>query len=122
MSKLIYYGKNQISVSAYKNLVVLSSRESNNAFGDNTFNLLLVDKNSDFVKRLTLKGKNMMPVFSSDGSTILFIIGYRFDSKFGIIRLKENKIKSLDDYGKWRGLVGYYLIVYYNWIFVKKKN
>ena len=35
---------------------------------------------------------------------------------------RENKIKSLDDYGKWRGLVGYYLIVYYNWIFVKKKN
>jgi len=92
VSKLIYYGKNQISVSAYKNLVVLSSRESNNAFGDNTFNLLLVDKNSDFVKRLTLKGKNMMPVFSSDGSTILFIKEYRFDSKFGIIRLKENKI------------------------------
>jgi len=28
---------------------------------------------------------------------------------------RENKIKNLDDFGKWKGLVGYYLIVYYNW-------
>jgi len=92
ISKVIYYSKNQISLCAYNDDIVISSRETNKAFGDNTFNLLLINKNSDNVKRLTFGGKNMLPVFSNDGSTILFIKEYKFNSKIGIIRLKENKI------------------------------
>ena len=92
ISKVIYYSKNQISLCVHNDDIVISSRETNKAFGDNTFNLLLINKNSDNVRRLTFGGKNMLPVFSNDGSTILFIKEYKFNSKIGIIRLKENKI------------------------------
>jgi len=92
VSKIIYHGKNHISVSTHQNNVVISSRETHKEFGNNTFNLLLLNKNNDFVKRLTFKGKNMLPIFTNDGSTILFIKEYKFNSKLGIIRLKENKI------------------------------
>ena len=92
VSKLIYYGKNHISVSAYKDNVIVSTRETNKAFDNNTFNLLLVKKDTDFLKRLTFSGKNMLPTFSSDGSTVLFVKEFKFNSKLGIIRLNENKI------------------------------
>ena len=92
VKKVIYHGRNHISVSANKDKLVLSSRETNKAFDNNTFNLLLVNKNTNLLKRLTFGGKNMMPVFSYDGSTILFIKEYKFNSKLGIIRLNENKI------------------------------
>jgi TolB protein len=92
VKKVIYYSKNQISLTAHNDDIVISSRETNNEFGNNTFNLLLINKNSDKVKRLTFGGKNMLPVFSHDGSTIFFIKEYNFNSKIGIIRLKENKI------------------------------
>jgi TolB protein len=92
VKKVIYYSKNQISLAAHNDNIVISSRETNNAFGNNTFNLLLINKNSDSVKRLTFGGKNMLPVFSNDGSTLFFIKEYNFNSKIGIIRLKENKI------------------------------
>jgi len=90
--QFLYHGKNHISVTAYKNKVVVSSRETNKAFDNNAFNLLLVNKDTNFVKRLTFGGKNMMPVFAKTGDTILFIKEYRFNSKLGIIRLNENKI------------------------------
>jgi len=92
ISKVIYYSKNQISFTTYKDNIVISTRETNKAFAKNTFNLLLVKKNSFDVKRLTMTGKNIYPVFSNDGSTILFIKQNNFNSKLGIIRLKENKI------------------------------
>jgi len=92
IKQFLYHGKNHISVSVYKDKVVVSSRETNKAFDNNTFNLLLINKNTNFVKRLTFGGKNMMPVFSQDGGTILFIKSYKFNSKLGIIRLNENKI------------------------------
>jgi TolB protein len=92
VKKVIYYSKNQISVDAHNDNIVISSRETNNEFDNNTFNLLLINKNSDNVKRLTFGGKNMLPVFSQDGNTILFIKEYQFNSKIGIIRLRENKI------------------------------
>jgi len=92
IQRVIYHGKNHVSVSAYKNKIVVSTRETNKAFGYNTFNLLLIDKNTSFVKRLTFGGKNILPTFSHDGSTIFFLKQYKFNSKLGIIRLKENKI------------------------------
>jgi TolB protein len=92
VSKLIHHGKNHISVSTNGDNVVVSSRETDKAFERNTFNLLLINKNSDFVKRLTFGGKNMQPVFSNDGDTIIFIKEFKFNSKFGIIRLAENRV------------------------------
>ena len=92
IKKVIYYSKNQISLAAYNNNIVISTRETNKAFSSNTFNLLLIKNNSGDIKRLTFGGKNILPVFSDDGSTILFIKEYKFSSKLGIIRLNENKI------------------------------
>lgn len=92
ISRFIYQGKNHISVTTNKDNVVISSRETNRAFADNTFNLLLVNRDTNILKRLTFGGKNMMPVFSKRGDTILFIKEYKFNSKLGIIRLNENKI------------------------------
>jgi TolB protein len=91
VKRFIYQGRNHISVSAYKNKAVVSSRETNKAFGDNTFNLWLINKDTNIIKRLTFGGKNMMPVFASE-NTILFIKEYKFNSKLGIIRLDENKV------------------------------
>jgi TolB protein len=48
VSKLIHHGKNHISVSTNGDNVVVSSRETDKAFERNTFNLLLINKNSDF--------------------------------------------------------------------------
>jgi TolB protein len=92
VKKVIYYSKNQISLANYKNDIVISTRETNNAFEKNTFNLLLIKNNIGEIKRLTFGGKNILPIYSDDGSTILFIKEFNFNSKLGIIRLKENKI------------------------------
>jgi len=92
VSKLFYYGKNHIAVAVNKDKIVVSSRETDNAFEKNSFNLLLIKKGESAVKRLTFEGKNISPVFSDDGTTLLFIKEYKFNSKFGIIRLDKNKI------------------------------
>jgi len=92
VQKVIYYGRNHVSVSAHNNDIIVSTRETNKAFEDNTFNLLFINKKTNFIKRLTFGGKNILPVFSKNGDTILFLKEYRYHSKLGIIRLKENKI------------------------------
>jgi len=92
VTRILYHGKNQVGVDTYKNYMVISSRETDNAFGKNTFNLFLVNANDDSLKRLTFVGQNMFPHFSIDGNTIMFIKRENFSSKIGIIRLNENKI------------------------------
>jgi TolB protein len=92
IKRVLYHGKNQVGVDAYKNYLVISSRETANAFKPNTFNLFLVNAEDDSLKRLTMKGQNMFPNFSVDGSSIMFIKRENFYSKIGIIRLNENKV------------------------------
>ena len=92
IQRVLYHGKNQVGVDAYKNYLVVSTRESNNAFSKNTFNLFLVNKDDDSLKRLTFKGQNSYPNFSVDGNSIMFIKRENFYSKIGIIRLNENKV------------------------------
>ena len=92
IQRVLYHGKNQVGVDAYKNYLVISTRETNNAFSNNTFNLFLVNKNDDSLKRLTFKGQNSYPNFSVDGNSIMFIKRENFYSKIGIIRLNENKV------------------------------
>ncbi len=92
VTRVLYHGKNQVGVDAYKNYLVISSRESDNAFKANTFNLFLVNKNDDSLKRLTFSGQNSYPNFSVDGNSIMFIKRENFYSKIGIIRLNENKV------------------------------
>jgi TolB protein len=94
------------AVSAIKNFVVYSSRESDNEFGRNTFNLHLISTKSDYIRRLTASGMNQFPKFSSDGESIIFIKHQDNESALGIIRLnankefitpiKVNKIQSID--------------------------
>ncbi len=92
ISRVVYHGKNQVGVDTYKKYLVLSSRESDKSFGNNTFNLFLVNKNDDSLKRLTFSGQNSFPNFSVDGNSIMFIKRENFYSKIGIIRLNENKV------------------------------
>jgi TolB protein len=90
--RVLFQGKNQIGVDAFKNFLVISVRETDKAFGNNTFNLFLVNKNDDSLKRLTFSGQNMYANFSVDGNSIMFIKRENFFSKIGIIRLNENKV------------------------------
>jgi TolB protein len=90
--KVMYHGKNQIGVDTYNNLLVVSTRESDKSFGANTFNLFLLNKNDDSLRRLTFSGQNFMPRFSQDGNTIMFISRKNFKPLMGIIRLNENRL------------------------------
>jgi len=92
ISRVLYHGKNQVGVDSYQNFLVISSRETDNAFSPNTFNLFLINKEDDSLKRLTFGGQNMFPNFSVDGNSIMFIKRENFFSKIGIIRLNENKV------------------------------
>jgi len=92
ISRVLYHGKNQVGMDTFNDKMVISSRETNKAFSPNTFNLFLVNKDDDSLRRLTLKGQNMFPNFSIDGNSIMFIKRENFYSKIGIIRLNENKI------------------------------
>ncbi len=92
ISRVFYHGKNQVGVDAYKDYLVVSSRESSKAFSKNTFNLFLMNANDESVKRLTMSGQNNFANFSVDGTSIMFIKRENFRSKIGIIRLNENKI------------------------------
>ncbi len=91
VEQLVYYGKNNNSCSSYDNFIVYSSRETDNAFSDNTFNLHLISTDSNYVRRLTAMGINQFPKFSSDGESILFIKHYKNQSSLGIIRIDYNK-------------------------------
>ena len=92
VTKVLYQGVNQVGMDTYKNEMVVSVRETNKEFAPNTFDLFLVNKNNDSLKRLTFGGQNMFPNFSPDGNSIMFIKRKNFSNKIGIIRLNENKI------------------------------
>ncbi|RDU63171.1 Tol-Pal system protein TolB [Helicobacter sp. MIT 14-3879] len=91
ISQLVYHGRNNSSASAHNEYVVYSSRESDNEFGPNNFNLYLISTKSDYIRRLTANGINQMPRFSRDGGSIMFIKNTSEESSLGIIRLDYNK-------------------------------
>ncbi|WP_375724356.1 Tol-Pal system protein TolB [Arcobacter sp. KX21116] len=91
VERLVYHGRNNSSATTFDNYVVYSSRETQNEFTDNTFNLYLISLKSDFIRRLTTNGVNQFPKFSNDGESVLFIKNYRNKSNVGIIRLNYNK-------------------------------
>ncbi len=90
VERLIYHGRNNSQCSTSGDYIVYASRETDNEFGDNVFNLYLMSTYSDHVRRLTTNGRNQFPKFSSNGESILFI---KNDTKsyLGIIRLNYNK-------------------------------
>lgn len=91
VERMIYHGRNNSQCSTYKDYIVYSSRESDNEFGGNIFNLYLISTKSDYVRRLTTIGVNKFPKFSSDGESILFIKNDDVQSYLGIVRVNYNK-------------------------------
>lgn len=91
VEQLVFYGKNNNSCSTHGKYIVYTSRETNNAFSQNSFNLHMISTQTEFVRHLTATGVNQFPKFSKDGSAIMFIKHFKHQSAIGIIRLKENK-------------------------------
>ncbi|MHC3994009.1 Tol-Pal system protein TolB [Thiomicrolovo sp. ZZH C-3] len=91
IEQLVFYGKDNSACSAHNEYVVYKARETNNAFGPNTFNLHLISMKTDFIRRLTATGINEFPRFSNDGDAIIYIKNYKQQSAIGVIRLAQNK-------------------------------
>ncbi len=90
VERMIYHGRNNSQSTTSDDYIVYSSRESDNEFGSNTFNLYMISTKSDYVRRLTTDGRNQFPKFSSNGESVLFI-KTTDKSYLGIIRLNYNK-------------------------------
>ncbi|ADR33430.1 translocation protein TolB [Sulfuricurvum kujiense DSM 16994] len=91
VSQLVYHGKNNSSLSSYKNFLVYKARENSATFAGNSFNLHLLSLNSGNVQRLTASGENDFPKFSYDGEAILYIKQEGARSSVGVIRFGVNK-------------------------------
>jgi len=90
VERMIYHGRNNSQCTTSDDYIVYSSRETDNEFGSNVFNLYLISTKSDYVRRLTTNGRNQFPKFSSNGESILFI-KTTDKSYLGIIRVNYNK-------------------------------
>jgi len=90
VERMIYHGRNNSQCTTSDDYIVYSSRETDNEFGKNVFNLYLISTKSDYVRRLTTNGRNQFPKFSSNGESILFIKSTD-KSYLGIIRVNYNK-------------------------------
>lgn len=105
-SQVVYHGRNNNACDAHGDKIVYSSRESNNAFGDNTFNLYLASSKSSDTRPITTTGANQFPRFSIDGSVILFLKQRGRSTSIGYINLtshqsllfpfNDRKVQSID--------------------------
>lgn len=105
-SQVVYHGRNNNACDAHGDKIVYSSRESNNAFGDNTFNLYLASTGSSDTRPITTTGANQFPRFSTDGSVILFLKQSGRSSSIGYTNLtsrqsllfpfNDRKVQSID--------------------------
>lgn len=89
VEQVVFHGKSNSSVSTYKDFLVYSSREPNQA---GVFNIYLMRIDNDSIRQLTANGKNLFPRFSSDGGSIVFIKYLGNQSALGVIRVNANKI------------------------------
>ncbi|TLD96038.1 Tol-Pal system protein TolB [Helicobacter jaachi] len=90
--QVVLHGRNNSAVTSNGKYAVYTSRETNNEFGSNTFNLYLISlaPGSNYIRRLTASGKNQMPKYSHDGGTIMYLKHYKAQSALGIIRIDYN--------------------------------
>ncbi|HEY9189999.1 MAG TPA: Tol-Pal system protein TolB [Sulfurovum sp.] len=105
-SQVVYHGRNNNACDAHGDKIVYTSRESNKAFGDNTFNLYLTSSGSSDTRPITTTGTNQFPRFSSDGSVILFLKQSGHRSSIGYTNLtsyqsllfpfNDRKVQSID--------------------------
>lgn len=91
VERLVYHGKNNNSCTTFKNYIVYVSRDTQNEFDKNSFNLYLISTKTDYIRQLTSSGVNQFPKFSPDGETVLFIKNQKNQSGLGIIRLNYNQ-------------------------------
>lgn len=91
VEQLVFHGKNNSACTAFEDMIVFSSRETDNEFSPNAFNLYMISTGSDDVRRLTAGGVNQFPKFSSDGQSVLFIKQFNGQSYLGIVRLAYGK-------------------------------
>ena len=106
VSQVVYHGRNNNAVDTQGSQIVYSSRESQNSFGSNTFNLYLTSSHGRDTRPLTTTGANQFPRFSTDGSVILYIKHRGNGSSIGYINLASHqsllfplsgrKIQSID--------------------------
>ncbi|WP_110505045.1 Tol-Pal system protein TolB [Helicobacter cinaedi] len=90
--QVVLHGRNNSAITSNGKYAVYTSRETNNEFGGNTFNLYLISlaPGSNYIRRLTANGKNQMPKYSSDGRSIMYLKHYKNQSALGIIRVDYN--------------------------------
>ena len=86
--QVVFHGRNNSAVSTYKDFLVYSSREPNQA---GVFNIYLMSINKEDIRQLSANGKNLFPRFSSDGGSIVFIKYLGAQSALGVIRVNANK-------------------------------
>ena len=91
VEQMVYHGRNNNSVSAYKNYVVYSSREEDKGAFGRDFNIYMISTQTDQIRQLTSGGKNLYPRFSSDGESVIYIKELGGQSSLGVIRVNENK-------------------------------
>jgi TolB protein len=106
VSQVVYHGRNNNACDADGKNIVYSSRESQNSFGKNSFNLYLTTSNGSDTRPLTTTGVNQFPRFSLDGSIVLYIKHRSYGSSIGYINLNSHqsllfplsgkKIQSID--------------------------
>ncbi|WP_033618722.1 Tol-Pal system protein TolB [Helicobacter pylori] len=89
--QLLYEGRSNESIDAYKDSIVYVSRENLNEFGKTVFNLNLITLNSKYIRRLTVNGSNQMPRFSIDGKNIMYIKKTPQEYAMGLILLDYNQ-------------------------------
>jgi len=105
-SQVVYHGRNNNGCDAYEDKIVYSSRESNNAFSPNSFNLYLTSSKRGNTRAITTLGSNQYPRFSKDGSVILYLKQKGRSSSIGYINVKsaqsllfpfsQQKVQSID--------------------------
>jgi TolB protein len=105
-SQVVYHGRNNNACDASEENIVYASRESNRAFGDNTFNIYLASSGSSNTRPITTTGSNQFPRFSRDGSIVLYLkqrgnrtsVGYTNLVSFQslLFPYNGNKIQSID--------------------------
>ena len=105
-SQVVYRGRKNNACDAHGDKIVYSSRESNNAFGKNTFNLYLATSGSSSTRPITTTGTNQFPRFSTDGSVILYLKQRGHSTSIGYINLtssqsllfpyNDKKVQSID--------------------------
>ncbi|WP_163555412.1 Tol-Pal system protein TolB [Helicobacter suis] len=91
VEQVVFYAKNNDSITASGDNIVYVSREDKDANGQSTFNLHLITLKSDYVRRLTVSGVNQMPRFSYDGKAVMFLKKAAAQSALGVILLDSNQ-------------------------------